>query len=615
MVMKTYAKSILRSIKNNIAKFVSIVVIMLLGIAFVSGLGTLSSTVEHSISNSLNDSNFSDIIIKCKSPTGFTDNQIAKVKALEYVEQAEMLTVADIDQFGQSIRIYGYDSFDTKINKLSIEGSLPSAPNEIMVERKSNTVLEHKIGDKIPYDILAGKSLVVVGIVSNPTIFDRFGELNMVSQKEITQIFYLNKQISSELIANMGGALGMTKLPTTDINVRISGLTNRRFFSNSYLEQVNSYKEKLNADINEDYVYLTIEQNKGFVVMQAYSKKVNVITLIFPVFFIAVAALVVMTTMTRMVEEERPMIGCLKSLGASDSKIISKYAILAAVCCLLAVGLGLAVGLTLLLRVIYPAYNTLFFMPTMSGYVNPLPGVLSFVAMLIVTLAVTVAVCKGTLKQRPSELLLPKAPKLGKTILLERWTWGWSKLPFRYKSTFRNIFRYKKHLAMTIISVVGSTALVFAGLALHSVSGAISKGNSFGGISESLGSIAAVIVVFALVLCMFVIYNLTNLNIGERKKEIATLGVLGYKSTEILGYVYREILIVAAIAAIFGELLGMALIHFVLTYVEFGSLADVQWYTYISAYALIIAFVMLTDLILIPKIIKVDMTGSLKAND
>jgi putative ABC transport system permease protein len=124
-----------------------------------------------------------------------------------------------------------------------------------------------------------------------------------------------------------------------------------------------------------------------------------------------------------------------------------------------------------------------------------------------------------------------------------------------------------------------------------------------------------VVIIFALLLCVFVIYNLTNLNVGERKKEIATLSVLGYHGKEVLGYIYREILMMAIVGAIVGVGLGMALIAFVLMYLDFGSLGDAKWTAYVFSFLVVMLFVVITDLLIAPKILKIEMTTSLKSND
>ena len=169
---------------------------------------------------------------------------------------------------------------------------------------------------------------------------------------------------------------------------------------------------------------------------------------------------------------------------------------------------------------------------------------------------------------------------------------------------------------MTILSVAGSTALVFAGLALLNVADAMGeRGGSYASLTDSISVIALVVIAFALLLCVFVIYNLTNLNVGERKRELATLRVLGYYTEETMGYIYREILMMAIVGALIGIGLGVLLIWFILAYLEFGSLSDTKWYSYHLSFLLVMAFVFFTDMILAPKILKIDMTTSLKAND
>lgn len=620
MVMRTYFKSILRSVKSNIARFVSIIVIMLLGIAFVAGLGTLSPTIKHSISKQMNADNFSDVIVKSKSATGFTESELDLLRSSDVVADMQPLTVADIvDSYSEAnvethVRICIYENFAPQINTLSIEGELPDEVGEVLVERKSNEIGRYELNSKIT---LLGGEFTVVGIVSNPQIFDGYGEPTTALDKNgeryeanLSKIVYFGKDTCPPLLSAV--------LPqTTDVQIRLQGLDERDFFSGGYLDDVDEGVEKLRALLGEEgFAYLTVRENKSYAYMDKYCDKVSVITLIFPVFFIAVSALVVMTTMTRLVEEERPLIGCLKTLGFGDGKILLKYVVLTGLCGGVAGIVGLLVGLPLLPAAIYPAFNTMFFMPPMSARLYPAAGIIAFVAMTAVSLLVTALTCKASLSEKPAELLAAKAPKAGKKIWLERIPFIWRRFSFKYKSSLRNVFRYKKHLWMTVLSVAGSTALVFAGFAILDVADALAvDGGSFVGMKDSISAIAIVVIVFALLLCMFVVYNLTNLNVGERKREIATLDVLGYRSGEILGYIYREIVMMAIAGAICGVGLGCLLVQFVLTYLDFGSLADAQWTAYVGSFALVMLFVVVTDLLLAPKILKIDMTTSLKSNE
>ena len=607
--MKTYIKSILRGAKKNISRFVSIIVIMILGIAFVAGLGTISPTFKDSFSDQMNKDNFPDIIVKCKEASGFSEETLEKMSALPYVEAVSTLSSVDFMDGEERVRLCVYDDLKTPVNKLLLEGKYPENKNEILVERSSNVIGRYELNDVINLFQMPIE-YKVVGIVGNPMIFDLDGEPFIDTETgetdgEVDKIVYMQKDLTV-----------LDFFPTTDAQILLKDLGARAYFSDGYKKDVNAYLGALKEVLGEEnYAYLTVKENKSYRLLESYCDKISVITLIFPTFFIAVAALVVMTTVTRMVEEERALIGCLRSLGVGDGRISMQYLLLGGICCVIASLVGMFGGL-ILPNVIYPAFGTLFFMPPMSGNFYPQSGILALLFTSLVVLLVTYFVCRGSLKEKPAELLIAKAPVVGKKILLERISFIWKPLPFRYKSSLRNIFRYKKHLIMTILSVAGSTALVFAGLALLNVADAMGKrGGSYASLTDSISVIALVVIAFALLLCVFVIYNLTNLNVGERKRELATLRVLGYYTEETMGYIYREILMMAIVGALIGIGLEVLLIWFILAYLEFGSLSDTKWYSYHLSFLLVMAFVFFTDMILAPKILKIDMTTSLKAND
>lgn len=597
MVMKTYLKSVFRSMKSNATRLISITIIILLGIAFVSGLGTLSPTMEESVRVELENCSASDMIIKSKSEQGFSANEIAAIAENDKIAEIQAMSIIDMQINGKNSRIYLLPTQEN-INKTTLlEGRMPVRYNEVVIERASDNVDEINVGDTMQ---LLGFNVEVVGIVANVLIFDRQGEPDVVNQEPLQQIAYFNADVLSMFYT----------LPTTDIYVRLKD-SNSNYFTKQYKDFVNKQRDALQADLGDSFAYLTLRENKSFALLENYCDKVNVITLVFPVFFIAVAALVALTTMNRMVEEERPIIGCCATLGVDEGKIVFKYLLLAAVCCFIAMIIGMAVGLTMLPYVIYPAFNSMFFMPQMSSYISPWAGLIACAAMATVVLCVTAYAAKKDLKGQPAGLLVPKAPKAGKKIFLEKIPFIWKKLPFRYKSSFRNVFRYVNHLIMTVVSVAGSTALTFAGFALLNVSNS-DLGSTYMGIAEAISPIAAVILMFALLLCAFVIYNLTNMNITERKREIATLKVLGYRDIEVAGYIFREVLIMALIGIFIGVPLGVGLIYFVLSYLDFGAISDVKWYSYLVSGGLVLLFVGIVDLLLMRKIKAIDMISSLK---
>ncbi len=225
--------------------------------------------------------------------------------------------------------------------------------------------------------------------------------------------------------------------------------------------------------------------NYGAASFEADANRVDSIASVFPFIFFLVAALVALTTMTRMVEEERLLIGTFKALGYSRARIASKYLVYAFIASAAGSVVGIAVLSQVLPAVIMRAYAIIYFVPSLPV---PLPmdwGLAALAAGLGVgvTLAATAAAAGASLHERPALLMQPRAPKSGKRILLERVRPVWRRLSFSWKVTFRNLFRYKKRLVMTIIGIAGCTALLLTGLGLSDAINDIID-NQFGTITK-----------------------------------------------------------------------------------------------------------------------------------
>ena len=208
--------------------------------------------------------------------------------------------------------------------------------------------------------------------------------------------------------------------------------------------------------------------NYGAASFEADADRVDSIAAVFPFIFFLVAALVALTTMTRMVEEERALIGTFKALGYRRTRIASKYLAYAAA----ASGIGSILGILALSQVlpavIMKAYGIIYFVPELPLPLPVDPGFAGLAAGLGVgvTLFATWAAVAATLRERPAQLMLPRTPKAGKRILLERIGPLWRHLSFSWKVTFHNLFRYKKRFVMTVIGIAGCTALLLTGLGL-----------------------------------------------------------------------------------------------------------------------------------------------------
>lgn len=203
------------------------------------------------------------------------------------------------------------------------------------------------------------------------------------------------------------------------------------------------------------------------------SDRINAIARVFPLMFFLVAALVSLTTMTRMVEEQRSQTGTLRALGYSRLAIIMQYVAYAFMATMIGSLLGILFGSYLFPLIIYGLYCYMMYdIPVPMSYT--LNAAINFQAVfisVIVTLVATLASCVGELRSVPAVLMRPKPPKLGKRIFLEKIPWIWNHLNFNQKVTMRNIFRYKKRFFMSLVGIAGCTALTLIGFGIkYSVS-------------------------------------------------------------------------------------------------------------------------------------------------
>lgn len=232
-------------------------------------------------------------------------------------------------------------------------------------------------------------------------------------------------------------------------------------------KKLSDAREEIDGIEEGEWYVFTREDNTGFGSYADNADKIAAIATVFPVFFFLVAALVALTTMTRMVEEERGQIGTMKALGYSPVRIAGKYLLYAAAASLLGCVFGVLIGMRVFPSIIVNAYNIMYDLPEALTPFNWPLAVFSAVAATLCTLAATLSACWNALRETPARLMLPKAPKAGKRIFLERITPLWSRLKFTQKVTARNLIRYKKRFFMTVIGIAGCTALLVTGFGIR----------------------------------------------------------------------------------------------------------------------------------------------------
>ncbi len=531
-----------------------------------------------------------------------------------------------------------------------VEGRMPISEDEILLD---TLYKHHAVNEEVE---VFGKAYTVVGIVKNPLYYARTGEPDLINQEGLTDIFYLNHALKE---APSLDTLVQSALQTyVDKNSASIEAKLKEYFGDYSLALIDSIKARINEALssisysfpeatdaylyyperNDFYLYggdyesflerkktSLQEKSENWTVLSAkesYSRellmqscrKMNSICYILPLFFLAVSGLVVSISMSRLIEEERSQIACLSSLGYGPWKISKRFYFQAFVSTFLGIVMGLVAGYYGVFPLIFDAFNYPFLLPSfVSSSMDFSLTLYSAVFMILIIFGLTFAQLKQTLHPLPAELLLPKSPVQSISTKSEKAPF-WDKLPFRIKSTVRNLVRYKKRVWMTVLSVAGSTAIVFAGFALLDITNVLAEGEA-GAVAKSIVPVSYFLIAFAIMLVALVLYNLTNMSITERSRELATLEVLGYHDGETVFYLYREVAVMTVLGLALGIPLGMAIMEVVVIYLEFGSIGDIRWYSYLAPVAIMIVFAALVDLLLLPKILRIDMNASLKSVD
>ena len=321
-------------------------------------------------------------------------------------------------------------------------------------------------------------------------------ECKITLQQATAELNIANKNINDG-IKICEDALNSAQKLLDEANAQIAGL-NSQIEQNEALitqmeEEVKTARETYNAQklesdnaLNDAYAKIELAQKsinaldgaqwytldrdtvQNYVEFISDAEKIGALGTVFPIIFFIVAALISLTTMTRMVEEQRVQIGTLKALGYSKVSVASKYILYALSSSLIGSIIGVIVGSQLLPKVIMGAYKILY--SDLLITVTPINATNSIIATLVAILCTTGATmlaCYKELNEQAAQLMRPVAPKHGKVIFLERISFIWKHLSFSRKSTIRNIVRYKKRFFMTLFGIAGCMGLLMVGFGLR----------------------------------------------------------------------------------------------------------------------------------------------------
>ncbi|MFA5560267.1 MAG: ABC transporter permease [Acholeplasmataceae bacterium] len=598
--MRVYVKLLFRTLKSNLTRFIVLISIVAIGVGLSTGIGILPNQLRNSFGTYFEEQKYPSFIIKTTNPFALGET-LAQLENSTSVKEVNGLV--ELDQIDQT-RTYVLDLQNQTVNKLKlVKGRLPENANEIVVEQNTNVLIDYELNTTITYTNsnlgMFDETLEVVGIVQSPLFVFRHGiPTNSNPEVYLKRIIYFDQNtLNAPFI--------------TDLHVYIETPAKYHMFSNNYREYVKNRINEIQLILNdEELIFIEPNDTIGYYVVQANIDKMVVLSFIAPVFFTFVIMIVVISSMSRLIEDERTQVGTMLSIGISSAKINFRYYFFGITASLIGSVLGIVLGYNTLARLIYVSFGGIMVMPARTPYIHLEFGlIVSAILLAVMVLSVLIASVKQT-KEKPAALLRHKTPKAGGKIILEKITPIWKRIKFTYKSTLRNLFRYPLHFVMTVVSVMGATALIFAGVGIYDNTQVIDVG-----FAKPIEFISVLIILAAAGLSILVTYNLTNMNIEERKREIATLKVLGYFKQEVRNYIFREVFIVASIGILLGLPLGYYLIGIILKYLEIGHVDDINWYSWFIVVLISLLFIGITDLLLFKKIDNIDMSTSLKTID
>ena len=498
-------KNLLREIKRTFTKFLSIFAICALGVAFFAGIRATSPDMKEPGDRLYNTYNLSDISVI--STSGLTADNIRDLESIEGIQAVRASLFVDAMARGtgekeKNLRLYsmpiklkseyaplidlipdyGIDtSPEYEMNGVEIvSGRMPLNDTEIALDNTLEGSLVKQLGDEITLTTAGGSvTLRVVGFIRSPMYISLFERGTSSIGNGTSDGF---AYASGNAISSLGTKLPVMSLLNTyytRADIVISGKEGLSAYSDEYEALVNEVTDRIEDYASTQSGTWYIQGRSGNPGYSDYSENTDRIAAVgdvFPLIFFIVAALVCLTTMTRMVEEQRIEMGTMKALGYGGWQIAMKYASYAMSACISGGVVGAIIGFKLFPYVIMKGYSIMYYLGKLETPYRADIAFMAIAAMAVCTAAATFSACYASLKEVPATLMRPKAPKAGRRVLLEKIPFIWKKLSFTSKVTVRNLFRYKKRFFMSVIGIAGSGALLVTAFGLNdSIFGIIEK--------------------------------------------------------------------------------------------------------------------------------------------
>lgn len=488
--MKAINKDITRTMKRSKRRFFSILTITALGVCMLSGLKAACDDLRYSADYFYDTQNLFDLSVV--STMGLNDDDIEALKSIAEIENVEAIysedVFTDLEDGSESVQV---KTISKTINQpYLIKGRLPKNKDEIVISEKYLKDTDKKVNDTIQFKNTQHmqNNYTISGVVQDASdVNNNDGAASFRSTNASTYVFFINQEAIHFPIY-------------TNVYLKVKGANQLLCFSDEYKQLIKEVKKDIEKTIKverEDQRYeelidnlqsmyasqgiypqdrIVISKPQWFIQdrtslssynnIQSDASSIEAVGTAFPIVFFTVAILITLTTITRMVEEERMLIGTYKALGYKNHEIMKKYMIYALLACLLGGLLGDIGGFILLPKFVFYIFQTLYLLPhyhLQFDILYGIGGILLFTGGILI--AVFIAVYEEV-KQMPATLMRPKTPRTGSRVVLEKIKFIWHNLSFLNKVTARNLFRYKKRMLMTIFGIMGCSALVLCAMAI-----------------------------------------------------------------------------------------------------------------------------------------------------
>ncbi|MGN0710067.1 MAG: ABC transporter permease [Anaerovoracaceae bacterium] len=476
-----FMKDIMRTIRHEHRRFAAIAVIVMLGVMMFSGLKASCEDLRVSADDFFDRQKLHDVEII--STAGFTEQDLKAVRKLDGTEKAVGKVSASVSAYASDPDVHkDADCRGLTVNMLTdgmdepylTDGRMPKEPDEAAVTEHFLEESGLEIGDSFyindTYFFRNGKYRIT-GVVTDPRQMDNpSGSVAYRTTDEDADQAFVTESL--------------VKRTYTAIDIRVSGADGLNTFSDEYEDKIKKYtdsrlddgfvskREKLTETLpwESDAVWYIQDRGSlsGFSDIKTDADSIEAIGTAFPIVFFIVAVLISLTTVARMIDEDRGLIGTYRSLGYYSGEIRKKYTWFFTLAWLAGTVPGTIFAFLGLPGFITTrVFTVMYLLPSYRYVFLPSWGIAGPLLFLAGITAVVVVTCRKELRQTPASLMRPKAPKPGARILLERVKSVWRRMSFLNKVTSRNIFRYKKRMLMTIAGVGGCMALLIFGFAIR----------------------------------------------------------------------------------------------------------------------------------------------------